>query len=40
MHFEAGGFLTNVKITNVPIGGTTFAHHSAVGGEIPWRVQL
>ncbi len=33
MHFEAGGFLTNVKITNVPIGGTTFVHHSAIGAS-------
>lgn len=32
MHFEAGGFLTSVKITNVPIGGTQFDHHSKIGG--------
>jgi hypothetical protein len=30
-HFEAGGIITSAKITNVPIGGTTFAHHSAIG---------
>jgi hypothetical protein len=32
-HFEAGGLLTNVKVTNVPIGGTTFVHHSTIGGS-------
>lgn len=32
-HFEAGGILTTVKITNVPIGGTTFVHHQASGGS-------
>jgi uncharacterized coiled-coil protein SlyX len=32
MHFEAGGFLTSAKITNVPIGGTQFDHHSKIGG--------
>ncbi len=30
-HFEAGGLLTSVKITNVPIGGTSFDHHSKIG---------
>ncbi|HZI55616.1 MAG TPA: hypothetical protein VFF39_02515 [Verrucomicrobiae bacterium] len=32
MHFEAGGFLTSAKITNIPIGGTQFDHHSKIGG--------
>jgi len=32
MHFEAGGFLTSAKITNVPIGSTQFDHHSKIGG--------
>jgi hypothetical protein len=32
MHFEAGGFITSVKITNLPIGGTAFDHHSKIGG--------
>jgi hypothetical protein len=32
-HFEAGGLLTSAKITNVPIGGTTFDHHSKIGGS-------
>jgi uncharacterized coiled-coil protein SlyX len=31
-HFELGGLMTSVKITNVPIGGTQFVHHSAIGG--------
>jgi len=31
MHFEGGGIVTTAKITNVPIGGTTFAHHTAIG---------
>jgi len=34
LFFEAGGLLTTVKITNVPIGGTTFVHHQATGGSI------
>ncbi|MBZ5525829.1 MAG: hypothetical protein LAP21_26705 [Acidobacteriia bacterium] len=32
-HFEVGGLLSTVKITNVPIGGTTFVHHQATGGS-------
>jgi uncharacterized coiled-coil protein SlyX len=32
-HFEAGGMLTSVKITNVPIGGTSFDHHSKIGAS-------
>ena len=32
-HFEAGGLMTSAKITNVPIGGTQFDHHSKIGGE-------
>src|SRR5215467_6383373 len=32
MHFEAGGFLTSAKITNLPVGGTAFDHHTAIGG--------
>jgi hypothetical protein len=32
MHFEAGGFITSAKITNLPIGGTSFDHHSKIGG--------
>jgi hypothetical protein len=32
MHFEAGGFITSAKITDVPIGGTSFDHHSKIGG--------
>lgn len=31
-HFEAGGIATTVHTTNVPIGGTTFVHHSSTGG--------
>ncbi|HET9165204.1 MAG TPA: hypothetical protein VFP11_04350 [Candidatus Angelobacter sp.] len=33
-HFELGGLMTSVKITNLPIGGTTFVHHSKIGGGI------
>jgi len=33
VHFEAGGILTSAKITNVPIGGTQFDHHSKIGGS-------
>ncbi len=33
-HFEVGGLMTSVKITNVPIGGTEFVHHSKIGGGI------
>jgi hypothetical protein len=33
MHFEAGGFITNVKVTNIPVGGTNFVHHSAIGAS-------
>ncbi|HVG90004.1 MAG TPA: hypothetical protein VNB54_00815, partial [Alphaproteobacteria bacterium] len=32
MHFELGGFLTSAKITNLPVGGTSFDHHTKVGG--------
>ncbi|HEY7402606.1 MAG TPA: hypothetical protein VIB39_03725 [Candidatus Angelobacter sp.] len=32
MHFEAGGFITSAKITVLPIGGTSFDHHSKIGG--------
>jgi len=32
-HFEAGGLLTTVKITDVPIGGTQFVHHQVTGGS-------
>jgi hypothetical protein len=32
-HFEVGGLLTTVKITDVPIGGTSFVHHQATGGS-------
>jgi hypothetical protein len=32
MHFEAGGFVTSAKITNLPIGGTTFDSHAKIGG--------
>jgi len=32
-HFELGGLLTTVKITNVPVGGTTFVHHQSTGGS-------
>jgi hypothetical protein len=32
-HFEAGGLLTNVKLTVVPVGGITFVHHQATGGS-------
>jgi hypothetical protein len=32
-HFELGGMLTSAKITNIPIGGTQFDHHSKVGGS-------
>jgi len=32
MHFEAGGFLTSAKITNLPVGGTAFDHHTKIGG--------
>jgi hypothetical protein len=40
MHFEAGGFLTSAKITNIPIGGTSFDHHSKVGGTFHGAVNL
>ena len=33
-HAELGGLLTTVKVTAVPIGGTTFESHSSVGGGI------
>jgi uncharacterized coiled-coil protein SlyX len=32
-HFELGGMLTSAKVTNVPIGGTQFDHHSKIGGS-------
>ena len=32
-HFELGGLLTSAKITNVPIGGTQFDHHSKIGAS-------
>jgi len=31
-HWEGGGLMSTVKITAVPIGGTTFESHSSVGG--------
>jgi uncharacterized coiled-coil protein SlyX len=31
-HWEAGGLLTAVKATVVPIGGTSFQSHSTIGG--------
>jgi hypothetical protein len=31
-HFEAGGMMTSVKITDVPIGGTSFVKHTKIGG--------
>jgi hypothetical protein len=31
-HLEGGGILTSVKITNIPTGGTSFDHHTKVGG--------
>jgi hypothetical protein len=33
-HAEAGGLLTTVKVTNLPVGGTEFTSHSGVGGGI------
>ena len=32
VHLEAGALMTSVKITNLPIGGTSFDHHAKVGG--------
>jgi len=32
IHFEAGGMMTSVKMTVLPVGGTTFDSHSKVGG--------
>ncbi|HWZ45675.1 MAG TPA: hypothetical protein VNW97_19525 [Candidatus Saccharimonadales bacterium] len=34
VHFEVGGLLTTVKITNVPTGGPGFVHHQATGGSV------
>ncbi|HLY92827.1 MAG TPA: hypothetical protein VKQ89_06190, partial [Candidatus Angelobacter sp.] len=34
VHLEAGGMMTSVKITDVPIGGTSFVKHSKVGGGL------
>ncbi len=31
-HVEAGAMMRTFRITNVPIGGTTFAHHTSIGG--------
>jgi hypothetical protein len=33
-HFELGGLLTTVKVTDVPIGGTSFVHHAKMGGAV------
>lgn len=33
-HFEVGGTTNTVKITNVPVGGTTFVSHSKLGGGV------
>jgi hypothetical protein len=33
-HFEAGGLMTTVKVTNIPTGGPTFTPHTSVGGGI------
>jgi hypothetical protein len=33
-HFELGGLLSTVKISNLPIGGTSFVHHSKMGGAL------
>src|SRR5258708_5578808 len=30
-HFEAAGIMRTFRITNVPIGGTTFVHHTSIG---------
>jgi hypothetical protein len=35
LHFEIGGLLTSVKITNIPsVAGATFVSHSAMGGGV------
>jgi uncharacterized coiled-coil protein SlyX len=34
VHFEFGGLMTTVKITDVPIGGTTFESHTKLGGGL------
>jgi hypothetical protein len=39
-HFEAGGLMTTVKVTNIPTGGTTFTPHTAVGGGIEFGFNL
>ena len=39
-HFELGGLMTSVKITNVPIGGTQFVHHSKIGGGIDTAINF
>ncbi len=33
VHFEVGGLLTNVKVANVPIGGSKFVQHKVIGGS-------
>jgi uncharacterized coiled-coil protein SlyX len=40
IHFEAGGMMTSVKITVLPVGGTQFTSHSKVGGGIMAGVNL
>jgi hypothetical protein len=39
-HVEAGGLMTTVKVTDVPVGGITFVSHSKVGGGIAGAVDL
>jgi hypothetical protein len=33
-HFELGGIMTTAKATILPVGGTTFAHTSSIGGGL------
>ena len=33
-HWELGGLMTTAKVTNLPVGGTSFTSHSTVGGGI------
>ena len=39
-HVELGGIMTNVKTTNVPIGGTEFVHHNSTGGGVEFATNF
>lgn len=39
-HIELGGIMRTFRITNVPIGGTTFAHHTSIGGGAEFAMNV